>query len=470
MLSQIKDVFQPRHLGLLGLVALAWVYILLFRYDAFGIEEAAALNLLINWSIIHQIASPVALFGVPDLRAIFFVPLDMYWAGSLPAAKMYTLFTLFATALVLYRWSERVHGYEAAMIATVLLLLSPLTLMQTDAIGSGIYMLFCFAIAGWLDKAFLETDKLFTSWYFLLVLITAMAVSMHPIGLAIPLVLGWKWLRRHEHQKKGQRLMIAIVIVTILMLLIRWGWYGMDSAASNPLIILSDVLLGSPLLRDEGWGVGLIVADVLLITVGFSLFRRTQDTLSLMLIAGAIIGLFHADHVWALIAWATTLYLGVPLLIEMNERFGWRGLLGQRGLTMVLVMIVATISMIHMRAIGTVSALHLKSGSDQIIAALEVEALSSSTPFMAASQWPARTLLACRRDVLPLPPAQEDTELFRKQTQGLTHFAFNPQLERLHALSRNAAALSDTFETLVLLPSGVVLKAKQNKNKKHNPS
>lgn len=461
MLSKITDSFQPRHLGLIGLIALAWGYMSLFRYDNYGIEEAAALDLLINWSIIHQIASPVALFGVPDLRAIFFIPLDLYWAGSLPAAKIFTMFTLFATALMLYKWSEREHGGESSMMATALLLISPISLMQTDALGSGVFLLFCFAVTGWLDGAIRKSAGLFPSWYFLLLLITGMAISMHPMGLAIPLVLCLKWLRDTDQRKKGLRLIMGIAMVTALFLFVRWGWHGMEEAASNPLTVLADSILGSPLLHEPSWGIGLIIADILLIAIGFHLYRRSYDSLSLIFVTATLIGSLHADHAWVLIAWACTLYLALPILIQLNERFGLRGVAGQRGVVLLLVMLVATVSMLNTRAIGAISKQHLKNSTDIIISVLERESSDASKPFVAASQWPARTLLACRRDVLPLPPAIEDPAIFRQKIQGVTHFAFNPHLDSLHSLSRNAAALSDTLETIALLPGGVVLKAKR---------
>ena len=91
---------------------------------------------------------------------------------------------------------------------------------------------------------------------------------------------------------------------------------------------------------------------------------------------------------------------------------------------------------------------------------LEAEAADTNLAFVAASQWPARTLLACHRDVLPLPPSTEDDALFRKQTKGLTHFTFSPQDPALHDLSRNMAALTDKLDTIALMSGGVVLKTK----------
>jgi len=461
MLSRLQALIQPRHMGLACLAILAWAYMALFRYDNYGIEEGAALALLINWSIIHQIASPVALFGIPDLRAIFFVPLDLHWAGSLAAAKVFTMFTLFGTGLMLYRWSEREHSSESAMIATALLLIAPISLMQTDAIGSGVYLLFCFAAATWLMNIMEQSDHSLPSWFFLLLLITAMAISMHPMGLAIPFALGWRWWQQSKQEKQGKRLIVGLALTTAIMLFLRWGWHGMEAGNANPLMTLSDIILGSPLLHLPNWGIGLIIGDLLLITIGIVLFRKVTDALSLMLIAASLIGAVQGNHAWALIAWTTTLFLGIPLLIEANERWGWRGLTGQRGLLLLTVVVIASLSMAHDRQLALVGKHHLKNDTDMVIAVLEKEASDTKKTFLAASQWPARTLLACRRDVLPLPPASEDIALFRKQTKGLTHMAFNPQDESLHQLARNAAALSNELETIALLPGGVVLKAKQ---------
>jgi len=201
-----------------------------------------------------------------------------------------------------------------------------------------------------------------------------------------------------------------------------------------------------------------------MLSIAVHAWRRINDPVSIMLICASLIGLLHADHAWALVRWATTLYLGLPLLIELNERIGNRSLLGQRGLLLIMVFSIATISMVNTRQIGLVSKQHMKSPVDALISVVERDAGNTDEIFLAASQWPARTLLACRRDVLPLPPATEDVAVFRKQTRGLTHMIFNPHQESMHALSRNAAAMSDSFETIALHAGGVVLKAKTANN------
>ena len=463
MLSKALGAFQPRYLGLIGLCLLAWAYLSLFRYDNFGIEESAALDILLNWSIVHQIASPVAFFGVPDLRAVLFIPLDMYWAGSLIAVKVFTMYILFGTALIMYRWSEEVHGGESSMMATALLLIAPISLMQTDAIGSGIYLLFCFVVIGWLNQMVRDSDKALPSWFFLQLMMAALALSMHPMGLAVPLAMGIHWLRNSSDTGKTRRMLASISFVTVFMLFIRWGWYGMDAAVSNPLSILGDSILGSPLLHDAGTGFGMLIAACLLIAIAVQAYRQVNDPVSIMLASATLIGALHADHAWVFIAWATTLYLGLPLLIELNQRIGGRSLMGQRGILLLLVIGIATISMLNTRQIELVAKLHMKGPVDTLISVLELEAADTEKAFVVASQWPARTLLVCRRDVLPLPPAKEDSAAFRRQTDGLTHIAFNPQIEEARQLSRNVASMSDTFETIAVLQAGAVLKAKEAK-------
>jgi hypothetical protein len=321
--------------------------------------------------------------------------------------------------------------------------------------------LFCFVVIGWLNQMVRDSEKALPSWFFLQLMMAALAISMHPMGLAVTLALIIHWWRNAGDAGKTRRMIVSISFVTVFMLFVRWGWYGMDDAAANPLSILGNSLLGSPLLHESGIGFGILIAAALFIIIGIHLYRRINDPVSIMLLSASLIGILHADHVWVFIAWTTTLYLGLPLLIELNERIGGRNLMGQRGILLLVVVCIATISMLNTRQLELVAKLHLKSPVDALISVLEKEAADTDVNFIAASQWPARTLLVCRRDVLPLPPASEDLTVFQKQTAGLTHITFNPQLEKMHALARNAAALSTTFETIALTPNGVVLKAKQ---------
>ncbi len=466
-MRKLLDSIQPRHLGLAALCALAWIWLQLFRQDAYGIEEGAALALLLNWSIVHQIATPVALFGLPDLRAILFIPLDLHWAGSLPAAKVYAMLLFFGAMLALYREAERRYGDESAMIAIALLLISPIAFMQVDSLGAGAFLLMAIACIPWIEREWQASRYTLPGWTFLLMLLAAFAMSVHPAGLAVPAVLLWRaWRVREEAPLKARNALIAIGAATAFMglLLTLYGWHGMEAPAANPLRVLGDALLGPELLRDDrAWGAGFVLIDLLAIVIAVRLFRRTTDSLELMLIGASLIGLLHPDHAWTLIAWATLLVSGMPLLIEMNERLGMNGLAGKRGLLLLAVMIVSTVEMLTARSYWTVDAKRMIAGSDRVIEVLAHEAAKTDQPFVAASQWPARTLLVCKRDVLPLPPALDDIKLFDKRIAGVTHFAFDPNDPANRPLARALAALSHKMETLALLPDGAVIKVRQAK-------
>ncbi len=467
MFRQIIDAIQPRHLGLAGLCLLAWAWLHLFRYDAYGIEEAAALDLLLNWSIVHQIASPVALFGTPDLRALLFILLDLHWAGSLPAAKVFTMLVLFAAALMLARWGERELGSEATMIAGALFMLSPIAFMQTDHLGSGVYLLAAMACVPYLERLWLESRFELSSWLFLLALIAGFAVSLHPMGLAVPGVLLWKAWRMHADEPvRARNLMIAVGAFSLLMLIVRFGWYGIDSAA-NPLVVLGDALAGPSLLHPTGgWALGFVLADLLAIVFAVHLWQKRSDSLSLMLIGASLLGLVHADHAWTLIAWASLLYLGIPLFIQAHERLAGTlrlpGLAGRRGLVLIAAMLVVMLETGTARAYITVDGNRVLHGQARVLDILAREASDVDAPFVAASQWPARTLLACRRDVLPLPPLEHDANQFARDIEGLTHLVFDPNDPAMKPLARNAAALSHRLETVALLPDGVVLRVRKS--------
>ncbi|MBF0281317.1 MAG: hypothetical protein HQM07_01925 [Zetaproteobacteria bacterium] len=462
MINSIKNAIAPRHLGLAALCILAWIYMALFRYDALGIEEGAAHALLLNWSIIHQIASPVGMYGVPDLRAIIFVPLDLHWAGSLAAAKVYTMLILFGTGLMMYRWAETTYGEEPAMIATGLLMISPIALMQTDAIGGGIYILAAFILIQILKNALDASPRELPSWFFLIVLLSALCVTIHPLGLAIPIALAWQTWRNKPASNKQRYLTLSVMAASTLFLFLRWGWHELESSPTNFLITLSDSLRGSPLVHGhDGWGIGLTITILFGVAVSIHAWRKSIDLLGLILILASIIGVFNPDHTWAFIFYATTLYLIFPVIISYNQQLNSNGILGKRGISLVTIMIIATTSMIALRDYQAVNKKELKNGIDQLIAELAIDAENPNVPFVAASQWPARTLLACRRDVLPLPPALEDQAKFTQQISGVTHITFDPQNIHQQKLARNVAAISHTFETTVLQPDGVIVKKRQ---------
>ncbi|MDX8410212.1 MAG: hypothetical protein R8J84_09285 [Mariprofundales bacterium] len=456
MISSILSQFRPRHLAMLGFCLLALAYYFLFRYDAYGIEEGAARALLINWSIVHQIANPIAFFGVPDLRALLFMFLDLHWAGSLAAAKVFTMLFLFATVLMMHPWSVQRDGDEAAMMSCSLLLLSPLCLMQTDAIGSGIYLLFGFVAIYWLHEQLRRVDDTVTSHFFLMLLVVALVVSLHPIGLAAPIALLIAWRRMPKHRKQ-RHVLLGIVISTLVMIFLRWGWSGLEAPSTIPAV-LTDIWLGSPLLHGAHDWVGYLIAMLLLAALAAVPIWRRLDLMSGMLLLAGLIGLYHPDHVWALIVCALLYFLGVPALIQINQRIGGAGVMGQRGLVMVVVMAVALVCMQSGKQMSQIRTSQLKAADDALIELAAGDAEDVGKPFLAASQWPGRTMLASRRDVFPLPPASDDPEKFKHNVKKLTHILFDSRLEKHAPLARNMAAVADQWETVAINRAGVLVK------------
>jgi|UPI00037B0AD8 hypothetical protein len=464
MVSRIREHLSARHAGLLGLCILAWVYMALFRYDLYGMEEAAARALLINWSIIHQVASPIALFGVPDMRGFLFVLLDLHWAGSLIAAKVFSMLILFATILMLYRWGERQHSAEATMIACGILPLLPISIMQADAVGGGIYLLLALVAMAWLHEVIRESAFDVPGQMFLQAVLLGFAISIHPFALAALGVLLFLWWRDTEQSaKKRRNVMIALVVGSIIPLILRMGWPDAASFDGAFLPFVSQIVLGSDLLptsADARMGVGIILITLLLATALVFVMRKTSDTLAWFLVLGLLLGLWHINAVWLFMAAVTLLYLGAPALIALNQHIGWQGLVGQRGLVLLVLFVTATTAMITDRRYHAIEQGHLLNEVDQSIALLSAEAANANAPFLAASEWPARTMMAAKRDVFPLPRVKEgeDAESFRQRIQGVSHFTFNPQSEENRGLVTQFSALNAYYETLSLNSASVVLK------------
>ena len=462
MLSKIIDSIQPRHIGLLAMCGLAFLYMALFRYDSYGIEEGAARALLINWSIIDQIANATPLFGMPDLRALMFIFLDIHWAGSLPAAKIFTLFMVFSTALMLYRWGENNDNAETSTIATALLLIAPITVMQVDSISSGVFLLFCFICAFWLEKMYSDNKRTLPGSIFMLIVMSAFAVSLHPMGLALPIALILLWLPKKSTQnesKKRRNLMLGIGISTVLLLVLRWGWAGLEKQGEH-LASLGTILTGSPILQTTPpIGYGLIVASLLAFTIAIYIYRRYFEFFSLTLVIACLIGLLRPDTSWALMALTCILFLGLPMLTALHRRTGIQNLIGQRGLILILIVVCTSMFTSADKHYRMISQLKLKSDTDYLLTSAALIANQNNTEFLMASQWPARTMLATKRDVLPLPPQRvlENIETFTEKTAGITHFIFNPNAPENKALSRISASLGHQMEAIELMPAGVII-------------
>ena len=436
----------------------------LLRFNTIGIEEGAAKDLLMLWSIVDKIASPVGTFGTPDLRALLLLPVSLYWSGSIVAAKVFTIITMFGAIYLLYKWrtEDNDENQEAALIASALLMVLPLTITQIDAISTAPYLLFLFAFGHWLHGTYTTKGKHLGGWYFIQLLAVMVTVSLHPAGVAYPLALIWHWHRNNDQDKLGNRksIFIGTLIASTLIIAFRMGWQDGLAWLSNPIQTLSDTFatgltgIGDPTSIIIG-----LVAFTLLISI---LYRDRQliatDFLTTTLTLGLIIGLVVADGTWALLACTLLLYKGIPILIEFNQKIKSESLVGQRGLVIVTTLVLATMFMLTNKGNAHNHVMELYSARDTLIDTLcRDHAPDPDKPSTIASQWPAQTMLACRGVVFPLPKAAADGPTLAKNISGVTHLIFDHNDERNSGLARNIADLGGTAQTTILQKGGVVV-------------
>lgn len=452
----------------------AIVFFGLIRLDTYGMDEGGSMALLLAWSVAEKVVIPVTVLGGPDFRALFFWPVALYWPGSMLAAKISTMMVMFGGAYALYRWSRDTHSEEVALIATGLLLVAPLALIQVDSVASAPFILGAFGLGLWLDKKYRASPHSISSLYFLQMLLVAATVSFHPMGLAYPLGLAWQWQRNPKSELQKKQVWLGLGLTSVIVLVMRLGWIDV-SWLSNPLITLNQALFSVNELNPGGGGwLGGVLMAVALITIIAKDYKSLIDNLmGSMLLAAIVIGLMAADRNWAVIALVLFLYKGAPLLIKLNQKISASGFMGQRGVVLIAIMALAVLFMradkMHAQFIQS----EVLSPVDELIRTLAKEAQDPEQPFIAASQWPARTMLVCRRDVLHLPPPQPNGEQLLKSIKGVTHIVYDHRSPDNDLLNKNLAEISGSTQTLAIQQAGVIIKIKteaQAKRGEQHPS
>lgn len=465
MLSKI-----PTHY-LAAIVLCIWGGVLLYfnavRFDAFAIDEGAAHALLLNWSIADKIVNSVATFGGPDFRALLFVPLGLYWPGSIIAAKVFTMIMMFIGCLGMYYWSRKHQTEEIALIATGLLLIAPVTIQLVDQIATGPYLVLMFAAAAWLDKKYRASTHSVSSLYFLQCILVAITVTFHPMGLAYPVALAWHWYKNPKpgevQDKQKKQVWLGIGIAVFIILAMQTGWIDL-AWFHNPADALDQAILGNEYIKDldsPPW-----LGYLLLILVAYIAMRTFKtaltDLISSMLLISLALGLLAADTSWALIAVIYLLYFGLPILISINNKLGMNNFIGQRGLVFLLIIVTSSVFMQTNKTHAHIIASGFLSERDQLIKTLADEAQNPDQPFLAASEWPARTMIICKRDVLRLPPATENGEALLRSITGITHVMFNHQNPANSPLAKNFSEVTTQTETLAVEEGGVIIKIRKN--------
>src|ERR1022692_1844646 len=232
-----------------GLWLLPWGVLvgLTLRTDPYGLTEEGAKALLLAWSIGDAVASAVLTLGAPDIRAILFLPLGFLWSGQVIAAKVLTLLTLAGAAIALYRWRRRDDQAEAALLATGLLMIAPLTVDGINALSAAPFLLAICGTAAWLNRMQAVERGTFGGAFFMQLLACAAAVSLHPAGIAYPAMLMFTWWRDPPDQRHREFFLIGIPLVAVLVLAMRLGWPG-TFWWQNPLPAAAAIFNGSGIL------------------------------------------------------------------------------------------------------------------------------------------------------------------------------------------------------------------------------
>ncbi len=434
----------------------------LLRFDAYGIDESAARALLSNWSVSDRVVNPIVTLGVPDLRALLFLPLGAYWTGSFIAVKVFMLAVLFAATTLLYHWSKQHQDGEVALIASGLLLIAPLSFMQINSVGAGPFLLLGFAVGFWLNNKYRTSGKPLSGWYFCQLLLVLTLVSIHPAGLAYPLALAWEWRTNPVNTTQKRQFHIGITLTVIFTLLFSYllGRPALEWLL-NPLTTLGAASLGKTPGDPEPveWISGIMPALLVCAVVFFQRRQLVSNLLPRMLLLATLVGLVAADYSWALIVLALTLYYGVQLLIAANDKLGGQGFAGQRGLVMAAVFIVATLFMMGDRSYRSGVINNTLEPHDDIIRSLAIETEELKENFYTISQWPARTMLALKRPVFPLPPNFDTAEELLKNIGAIDFIVFDPFDPKHKQFRDQVSTLNKDVETLIQQPNGVILRA-----------
>jgi len=473
--------------AVLGLIVWGLAVTALLDRTPYGLDEATARAVLFLWSISDQVASPIVTLGVPDFRAVYLIPAGVLFSGSLLAAKLCTLLIVIATAIGLYRWRLGRGDSETPLLASGLLLLSPLTITAIDHIAIGTFLLLTFLLGAWADDSYRLSRIRFGGFYFSQLLLAIAAVSLHPAGLAYPLVLAYSWLRDRPAEPRAAAIipgrerthvLVGVGIATLIGLALAGGWPH-QGWFDNPVTVLAQDIFEFHSESTFGDVLTWVLGVVLLLAVLGALWgARAQilaDRFAATLVLAVAIAALTADASYTLLVLVLLLYWGFPLLLHVRVGKA-AGFAGQRGVAFALLIVLSTSFLSADRARYQ----RLQQGpelsvQDRLIQALAATVQQShpvaAQPGMVtedeksksgprvASQWPGRTMIACRCSTLPLPPSSEDQAKFLANLRGLDYLVFDPQNPVNRELSRDFALLGGaSAETVTLQTGGVVLR------------
>jgi len=465
----------------------------LLNRTPYGLDESAARVMLFLWSFVEDLANPIVTLGVPDFRAVLLIPAGFAFPGNVFAIKLLTLAVAASAAVGMFRWFGRDGDPEAPMIATGLWLLSPQLIGQIDRISVEPFLLWVLIAGAFLERSYRARPMPFGGRYFALILLSPAAVTLHPSGIAYPLVIALSWITRPPPEGAGDGqatssgpkpffatgarigLPVSVTAAAIFGLWLAGGWPGV-SWFGNPVTAATGAVLGwaQPAgANATTW----IIGGTISLLVAASVWKRRSalwnDGFGCMVVAAAAISLLTGDSTWVMFSTLIILYWGFPLLLGLRLP-RMPVLLRERGLALVILVVLATLFMSQDRARFSLirSGLEL-SAQDQLIRGLaelvkrsapEPGARGDSLPakgLSVASQWPGRTMVACSCNTLPLPPVGGDENDLLKMLKGIDFIVFDPRNPANQSLSRNLALLGgQDAETVALQAGGVIVRVR----------
>ena len=445
-------------------IAAAWVGILLvaslLRTDQYGIDENAAKSLLITWTVWERVTTPIVTLGPPDLRALIYIPLGAYWPGSMLAAKVFSALLTFLGIFILYRHIAATLSDEVALLASGLLLIAPLTLLEINQLGAGPHLLLAFSVGIWAHRRYLEGKRQLGGWYFLHMFLAIYAISLHPAGLAYPIAFAWEWWRNSTDKRQQKQFFLGLGVVTLLTLLIRFGWPGI-AWLQNPIDALSTMWVARlPDAIEPMWsGFGLLSLLLAVVVIIGAWPTIVKELWGRLLFAATILGIGAADTGWAFMVQILIIYLGLTLLLRVSERSGGQSFAKQRGFVLAAIFILALVFMIGDKNYREANLREARSPQDQILYTLALELADTEERINIASQWPARTLLATKQPAFPLPP--KNTPDVGQALTHVNYVVFDPFLPANQPIRDAIANVSGIFETSMIEDRAVLVKVRR---------
>ncbi len=460
------------YLAYLALAFWGALVLLLLNKSIYGLDEGAAHALLLVWSVADGVVSSIVTLGLPDFRTLFFIPAGILWTGNVLAAKLTAMLVMAIAAWALRTWRLLGKDAESSLLATGLLLISPLLLSQIDTISVAPFLLLTFVLGVWADKKYRDAKLAFGGMYFAQIFLCLISITLHPVGFAYPLALLWSWYKNPLDKEHRKHMFIGTGAVIIIALALTSGWRHVEWFM-NPIKALSDTLLGPDGdMEVARWITGSVVLCLLLWVLVRQAAHLWADMLGRVLVLALAIGLLCDDQVFGVIALLICLYWGLPLLLGKPVNLE-SGFWGQRGLALIVIFLFSTTFMINDKSRYLANLAGELSQRDSLIKSFAEADFHKDEPAQAAkkkirvaSQWPGLTMLACKCDALPLPPVAHDSAALLAMLHGVDYLLFDPRDPENSSLSHNLAMMGEgQVETVDLKPGGVIVMVNNAKGK-----